>query len=55
MIAQEQEILMMYNTLPETEQGLVYELLPVSFLHGSLILQNSPPPNAPTWKNPSAI
>ena len=27
MTAQEQEILMMYNTLPETEQGLAYELL----------------------------
>ena len=27
MTAQEQEFLMMYNTLPETEQGLSYELL----------------------------
>ena len=27
MTAQEQEFLMMYNTLPETEQGLAYELL----------------------------
>ena len=27
MTSQEQEILMMYNTLPETEQGLAYELL----------------------------
>ena len=27
MTTQEQEILMMYNTLPETEQGLAYELL----------------------------
>ena len=27
MTAQEQEILMMYNTLPETEQGLAYELM----------------------------
>ena len=27
MTVQEQEIVMMYNTLPETEQGLAYELL----------------------------
>ncbi|WP_315452393.1 hypothetical protein [uncultured Selenomonas sp.] len=27
MTAQEQEILTMYNTLPEEEQGLAYELL----------------------------
>ena len=55
MTAQEQEILMMYNTLPETEQGLAYELLRRLVLAWDPDFTKLPPLNVPTWRNLSAV